>query len=263
MTKPIKLICGIDLEGMSEDLPNKGVNLLIDRITEIGAVLWDVEMNQPVKIYSELISEEDRIPISEEITELTGITEEMLETYGLKGEAITAALERLSEILNQADYIMAHNGEGYDRPMLGALFNRFGVPLPGVNWIDSCKDIEFPRKIKGRSLALLEHSHGFINPFPHRAITDVLSMLKIATKYDIPRMAALADSPEITLVAKLNAPNWKNKEDVQKFNTIKNKVSKARFRWNPDNKTWVKKVPKLLLDEGLLDFDFDFESYED
>lgn len=263
MEKPIKIICGIDLEGMSEDLPNKGVNLLLDRVTEIGAVLWDVELNQPVRMFSELIDEEDRLPISEEIAELTGITDQMLETYGAKGEEITRVLERLSHMLNQADYLMAHNGENYDRPMLGALFNRFGVALPGVNWIDSSKDIEFPRMIRGRSMALLEHSHGFINPFPHRAITDVLSMLKIATKYDIPRMALLADSPTVTLVAKLNAPNWRDKEEVQKFNTIKNKVSKARFKWNPDNKTWVKKVPKVLVVEGSLDFDFDFETYED
>ena len=41
----------------------------------------------------------------------------------------------------------------------------------------------------------LEHYHGFLNPFPHRAVTDVMSMLKIASQYDLDRMADLAKLP--------------------------------------------------------------------
>lgn len=255
----IKNVLGIDLEGMNEDLVYKGVNLLKDRITEIGAVLWDVRMNQPVKILSELINEPDHLPITEEICELTGISDEMLDLYGIKNQELEQFLITLSNLMKKADYIVAHNGNNYDRPMLGSLYNRMGLEFPNTPWIDTASDVEFPNKIKGRSLSQLEYAHGFINPFSHRAVTDVLSMLKIASSYDFSRMALLSQSPKVTLVAKFDPPNWKNKEEVEAFNVIKNKVSKARFKWMADQKKWVKTVPKILLDEGKIEFDFETE----
>ena len=107
-------------------------------------------------------------------------------------------------------------------------------------------------------MAMLEYSHGFINPFPHRALTDVLSMLKIASNYEFDRIGQLALSPKVLLVADLKAPNWRNKDEVEEFNSIKNKVSKAKFKWNPDNKTWSKVFPKILLDEGKVRLDFEY-----
>ncbi|PIK15365.1 3'-5' exonuclease [Halobacteriovorax sp. JY17] len=252
------LILGIDLEGMNENLVENGVNLAKDRVTEIGAVLWDTEFNQPIKIYSELIHEEDRLPISDEIEELTGINDIMLIKYGLKGEEIKMGLERLSIIMKKADFIMAHNGPNYDIPMLRALFERFKVPFPEMKWIDSKTDIEFPKRIIANSLSALEHAHGFINPFPHRAVTDVLSMLKIASHYDFERIAALASSPKVRIIADLQAPNWKNQKDVDDFNKVKSKVSRARFSWNPSNKTWSKFVHRLLIEEGKLGYEFDW-----
>jgi DNA polymerase-3 subunit epsilon len=252
------LILGIDLEGMNENLVENGVNLSKDRITEIGAILWDTEFNQPVRIYSELIDETDRIPISEEIEELTGINDKMLETYGLKGEEIKMALDRLSIIMKKADYVMAHNGPNYDIPMLRAIYERFKTPMPDMTWIDSKTDIEFPRRIISNSLAALEHAHGFINPFPHRAVTDVLSMLKVSAHYDFERIAELASSKKVRIIADLSAPNWKSQKDVDRFNKIKSKVSRARFSWNPGNKTWSKVVHKILIDEGKLGYDFEW-----
>ncbi len=164
--------------------------------------------------------------------------------------------------MNQADYFMAHNGIGYDIPMLRAMFVRYDKEMPEKCWIDSMTDIEFPLKMKGRSMALLEHSHGFINPFPHRAVTDVLSMLKIAGGYSLDRMVKMAESDMVTLVAKLNAPNWKDPQAVEEFNTTKNKVAKARFRWNPKKKEWTKDVHKILIDEGKIKYDFEWVSRE-
>ncbi len=82
------LILGIDLEGINENLVEKGVNLNVDRVTEIGAVLWDTRINQPIKVYSELIDEADRLPLTEEVIELTGIDEILLRDWGLKGEEL-------------------------------------------------------------------------------------------------------------------------------------------------------------------------------
>jgi DNA polymerase-3 subunit epsilon len=251
------LVLGIDLEGINEDI-NSGVNIKKDRVIEIGAVLWDWTLAQPVQFISDLINEPDRLPISEEVANLTGISEELLEEWGLKGESIHASLHRLAALMDKADYFMAHNAHQYDLPMLEGMFKRYDLQMPEKPWIDTLNDIEFPSKINGRSMALLEHGHGFVNPFPHRAMTDVLSMLKIASQYPLTRMVKLATSPMVTIAASLSAPNWKDQEDVERFNKIKNKVARSRFRWNPSDKTWIKTIHQVLIDEGKINFDFEW-----
>ena len=252
------LILGIDLEGINENLFEKGVNTRVDRVIEIGAVLWETRLDCPIKFYSELIDERDRLPLSEEVIDLTGIDEQLLKDYALRSDEIGRALERLALIIKKADFLMAHNGTKYDKPMLEAMFDRYNVQMPSKTWIDTQIDIEYPKKITHKSMAALEHAHGFINPFPHRAVTDVLSMLKIASHYDYTRMAKLAQSPKVKIVAELRAPNWKDRSQVEKFNAIKNKVARARFQWDPNDKKWFKFVHQLHLDENILNFDFDW-----
>ncbi len=251
-------VLGIDLEGMNRDLVESGIDLKVDRIIEIGAVLWDTSRKQPVQIISELIDEADRLPISPEVFEITGIDDSMLKNWGQKNQEINQTLNKLEKLMIRADYIMAHNAKQYDLPMLGALFKRQGLKMPEKVWIDTMTDIEFPSMIQQRSLAILEHSHGFINPFPHRAVTDVLSMLKIASNYSVARMGKLAKSPICTIVAKLNAPDWRNHDEVAKFNKIKNKISRAKFKWDPQQKIWSKEIHSVLLEENKIHFDFEW-----
>ena len=252
------LVLGLDLEGIHQDLANAGINFQTDRVSEIGAVLWDWKFGQPVKIFDQLINEPGRPDISEEIEELTGISDQMLNQYGHRGEAIATILQQLAKLIEQADFLMAHNAREYDRPMLEAMYKRHHVEFPRKVWIDSATDIEYPKKIKSRSMAMLEHAHGFINPFPHRAVTDALAMLKVAHHYDVERMVALAKSPIVKVAAKLKAPDWKNRQEVEKFNVIKNKVAKSRFKWDPDKKIWFKNIHKILLDENNIHFDFNW-----
>ncbi|PIP91407.1 MAG: hypothetical protein COW01_03375 [Bdellovibrionales bacterium CG12_big_fil_rev_8_21_14_0_65_38_15] len=256
--KTSRFVLGLDLEGINENLVENGVNLDLDRVTEIGAVLWDVERNQPIKILSELIDEPDHLPLDEDTTELTGIDDAMLEQWGAKGKDIKIILEKLVSMIGQAEAIVAHNGGNYDRPMIEAMAQRHGVQFPDKLWIDTGRDIEFPKKMHMRSMAALEHAHGFVNPFPHRAVTDVLSMMKIFSTYPYERIHALASSPVVKIVADLKAPNWKDQSAVTEFNRVKNKVAKARFRWNPSDKTWSKDIHQILIDEGKINFEFDW-----
>lgn len=253
------LILGIDIEGVGLDLTITGApDHKVDRVMEIGAVLWDWEDKQPVRILSEIIDEADRLDVSPELEELTGLTNRLLEKWGKKGTDIKVILSQLVELINQADYLMGHNGNHYDKPMLEEMFKRYNLKFPEKVWIDSMIDIEYPSRLPHRSLAMLEYSHSFINPFPHRAVTDVLSMLKIASHYSLERMVRLATSPMIRIVATLKAPSWSDRQQVESFNKTKHKISRAKFKWNPDNKTWFKDVHKVLMDEGKFNFDFDW-----
>ena len=251
-----KLVLGIDLEGINKDLIFNGLDLKVDRVSEIGAVLWNWEYKQPVKILSKIINEEKRLNISTDLEELTGLNDDILNNYGVQNEDIPNVLLELSSMMESADYLMAHNGTNYDYPMLKALFERHNVKWIDRIWIDTQVDIEYPKMLKARSLAMLEHFHGFLNPFPYRALTDVLSMLKIASKYSLDRMVKLASCQKIRVVANLDAPNWKKKKEVDEFNYHKNRIAKSGFRWDPYEKYWYKEVPQIYIDEDKLQFNF-------
>jgi DNA polymerase III epsilon subunit-like protein len=72
------LILGLDTE-------TQGLDATKDRVTEWGLVLWDSETKQPVRISGFLV----KVPggVSNEIEKLTGITNEMLEKYGVEPTA--------------------------------------------------------------------------------------------------------------------------------------------------------------------------------
>jgi DNA polymerase III subunit epsilon len=266
------IILGLDLEGMNEDI-TKGVNLEKDRITEVGVVAWDWEEQSPVRIISELIDEEDRLSITEENTAITGITDRALEKYGMKGEAITEFYEKLAEAISDSDAVMAHNGggptrpgKGYDYQMLKASFERHGIVMPGTPWIDTLTDCELPKDILqasrgARSMMALEYAHGFINPFPHRAVTDVLAMLKIFARYSIEDMLLYANSPEIELKANFSYPYTRGvgaeqaARMMEEFEAIKNAVKKSGFYFNPETKEWTKSIKKLSVERNPNMFD--------
>jgi len=253
-------VLGLDLEGMNVDI-KKGVQVNVDRITEIGAVLWDWDQKAPLEMLSKLVAEPDCPHITEDNTRITGITNEMVAEFGANPSVVA---DELANLMEKADCIMAHNGgsfirptDGYDYQMLMAFYSRYGKVMPNKVWIDTLTDLEFPEEILthtkgGKSMLVLEHAHGFINPFPHRAVTDVLAMLKIASRYDINRMALLAQSPVVELVWSRPYPGYRAspKEKIA-FEEGKEFAKSNGFRWNPDNKEWVLKAKQVLLNEGL------------
>lgn len=257
------IVLGLDFEGINANIAKIAPT---DRVSEIGAVLWDWEEKKPVKIFSELINEADHPPITEELVKITGITEDMLVKWGWQGEAIRGVVGTLNWMMNVADCVMAHNGKVYDYPMCCWLFERYGCQMPQKLWIDSSKDIEFNITSNGRSMDVLEYHHGFINPFKHRAIFDSLAMLKIASNYDINRLIQMASSPIIRIIADFNYPQRidyrkdavaeaeRHNREMDEFNRIKGMVKKAKFTY--DQSIWYRDERKLLLDEGKLKFEF-------
>src|SRR5690606_9794451 len=94
-------------------------------------------------------------------------------------------------------------------------------------WIDTKCDI--PQKGKSSSLVYMAADHGFVNPFPHRALHDVFTMLKLAGHYDLDEALQLARSPYITLVAEVSFDD-------------RDKAKSAGFHWDPKRKLWTQRV---------------------
>jgi DNA polymerase-3 subunit epsilon len=191
------LICGIDFETTGLNIPTIGV-------TEVGLVLWDTDLQAPVKLFGTLV-EPGSYAIWEGATEFTqaavdvnGITPEICNKYGMEDEK---ALKYVLSWYGSADVACAHNGNTFDRPLLDKWAERYGLDSQKNKvWIDTMIDIVRPKKMHGR-LTYMAADHGFLNPFPHRAMFDVMTMLTILNKHNLEPVLELAKSPTRVLKA--------------------------------------------------------------
>jgi DNA polymerase-3 subunit epsilon len=200
------------------DVETTGLLAAEDRITEVGACLFDWDTQTPLVILSTLV--EPGIPIPEEITKLTGITDGMVEDFGRKEDDVMADLHYL---IQRANYVMAHNA-AFDKGFVEAAMFRNGFTNQGA-WVCSKNDIKYPESITTRHLNYLAAEAGFVNPWKHRAIFDVMTMLRLASAYDLDAIIARSLEPTLFVQALVS---FDEKE-----------LAKARgYRWYAPTKTW-------------------------
>lgn len=226
------MILGIDVETTGLD-PEK------DEVIELGFALWDWEKRKPVVCGSYLI--QPRAPLSEEIKKITGISDDDFNYQNSQ----QVAWRELSKFIDKSDYLMAHNA-AFDRSFVSKCVPVYidTIGFAEKIWIDTLIDIDYDQsKAKHKNLTYLSATHGFVNPFPHRALFDVLSMLKVASNYDLNAMVDSARSPLITLVALVSF----DKKDAAKA---------LGFNWNPNDKRWEMKIKKFQADKLLKDSAF-------
>lgn len=228
------LIVGLDFE-------TTGLDVKADRVIEVGAVLWCTERKAPLRLFSEMIN--PGIELSPEITALTGISTQDLERFGQQAYSVFL---RLTEFLGQGEAVLAHNGKRFDFPLYWEELKRMdGVrfsPTP-LLFIDSSVDVDYPAQITTRKLTHLAAEHGFLNPFAHRAVFDVLTMLSVVSRYDWEKVVANAKTPDITIQAVVS---YDRREEA-----------KARgFRWDGDKKAWLKVIKEPRFEEETKDYPF-------
>lgn len=178
------------------DFETTGLDPKQDRITEIGAVLWEWETSTPLALLSTLVDPER--PIPPEIMKLTGITDEMIANYGRKE---SDAMAELHTLYQSAQFVMAHNGTTFDKLFFDVAASRLSWFDANKSWLDTKTDIRYPEAITVRNLRHLASEHNFLNPFSHRAVFDVLTMLKIASNYDLEAMIARSQEATVYLRA--------------------------------------------------------------
>lgn len=193
------------------------------RITEIGAVLIEND-GTFLDMMSTLVWDQDYPESPPELVELTGITDQMLRTRGL---LVGTALMELHQFMEQADAIVAHNGLAFDKPLYEAECERMQkMPVEKI-WVDTKIDLPYPSSIKVRDLIGIAARHEIVNPFQHRAVFDVLTMLKVLGRYDVNEAIKLAQTPLVRCVAQVS---YHDREQAKK----------RGYRWDGDNKIWYK-----------------------
>ncbi|MBU1690668.1 MAG: hypothetical protein KJ958_06790 [Gammaproteobacteria bacterium] len=237
------LLLGIDLESGGDFNAPLEQNF----ITEIGMVLWDTEFSQPVEIYSTLLNHE--CALSPEAQEYTGITEALLKRHGVSPDI--RVINPIKALMSKADFIVAHNGRVFDRPLLEAFFTRSGHKMPATEWLDTLHDIDYPRNCVSKNLTYLAAFHGILNCFQHRAVTDVLTMLTVMMRYNLDEIIANAHQPRLVIKAEVSYDD-------------REKAKNKRFSWETPSgkdsakypKSWVRIVREDQLEAIKLECDF-------
>ena len=104
-----------------------------------------------------------------------------------------------------------------------------GLVIPEKLYIDTRTDLP---GVESKTLSYLAADHGFLNMFPHSALADVQTCIKIVSMYDIDQVVARAKEPTVILKAHVGFEN----------NSL---AKKRKFGWYNDNagtKFWWKAV---------------------
>lgn len=153
----LKKVCFLDVE-------TTGVDPETDEVIEVGLCIAKVHNDKVVSIdEAHSFLREPSKPISEEITRITGITNEQVK--GAKPD-----YELITEIISSADFIVAHNA-GFDRKFIDKLLPE----LSGMEW--TCSMTEYDWRAAGyetKALRYLVMEHGYFFD-GHRASVDAIA----------------------------------------------------------------------------------------
>jgi DNA polymerase III epsilon subunit-like protein len=219
------------------DFESTGLDFVKDRIIEVGAVLWSTGQRKCLESQGFLVKSD--VPVSAEITKITGITQSAVDKFGYDS---AGSLETVMDLIASADAVIGHNVTRFDRKMLYAWAAREGInDLPDMLWIDTFTDLPDTFATK---LGYMAADSGFVNLFPHSALTDCLTVLKLVEKYDIEKVIERAKSPMVVVQAHQD----RGQNELAK---------KAKFRWRPETKQWWKFVKEIDLEAFAKDLPFD------
>ncbi len=219
------------------DVETTGLNQSQDQVIEIGVRQFKFN-----RITGEVLSfgesyasfQDPGIPLSQEVTAITGITDEMV-----KGQLIDWSA--VDQLLINSSIIIAHNA-GFDRPFI----DRFSEVSPKKVWGCSFKQIDWESKgYTSQKLEVLSIYHGFFND-SHRALSDsdsLIYLLSLKNQMDgNPYLLELLNQARKTMVNVIASQSpFESKDHLKNRN----------YRWDAPNRHWYKLIEKDELADEL------------
>lgn len=210
--------------GLGLDFEATSINPEEARPIELGFMLMQMDGYVPVEMHDWIISQPAEL-LTPEIQNVTHILPEHLR-YGYDESTI---FNLFNSYLERCDCVIAYNGRDYDRTLYFSTCKRLNIQPVDKVWVDPLLDIEWPAEKRGRKLVHAAAEHGFLNPFAHRAVFDVMTMMKIVEHYDFNQLYRNATIP------------WIQVKAIVSFQD-KDKAKELGFHWNSDKKIWWKAV---------------------
>ena len=222
------------------DLETTGLDPSSSDIVEIGYMIWDTDLSCPVNLGSHLIKINHPLPA--ETKELTGISDNYLNQFGVD---LKQAVISLADLAESCDFLAGHNAIEFDRKYLSRACEKYSINFPQKYWIDTMVDLPYSHSIKTRKLDYLAVEHKVPVIVSHRAVFDLWTTMQILKEYDIKQIVERVQTGFIKLIAKVSY------ED-------RAKASAKGFKWDSTNKIWFKIL--RIHDANNIQFDFPVES---
>jgi DNA polymerase-3 subunit epsilon len=213
-------------DGLYVDTETTGTDAARDEIIELAMVPFKYDAEGRLCAVGEpfVALREPKVPISEEITRITGITNEMVAGQSIDPNAVAA-------FIAQAAVVVAHNAQ-FDRRFVERLYE--GFKLKG--WACSMSQVDWKGEgFEGTKLSYLARQCGFFFD-GHRAQNDCLAGLEILGRPLKSGRTALAHMLETA--RKPSCRIWAERSPFEQ----KDKLKARGYRWNgeegPAPKAW-------------------------
>lgn len=213
-------------------------------VVEIGAVVWDTELDRMASAMSLIVDDGTR-EVRDEITRINGITGPLIERDGISPKL---ALQMFNSMSESCDGHAARNGLKFDWPFLRKMADSCeGMELRDKPLIDDCVDIEYPPDHRGRTLSHVAADHGFLNPFPHTALGDAMTLMRVLQLggYDMEEAFRSASHPLVEVRAAVSYDDRHLAKD-------------RGFRWDPERRIWAKVMREHRYDVTAYPFKTEF-----
>ncbi len=226
--------------GLFIDFETTGLDPERDEIIEIAMVPFTYGTDG--MLYKSLPAfqsfQEPANPIPEEITRLTGITDEMV-----AGTRID--LGAVEEMLAPIHFVIAHNAS-FDRRFAEKLTQTFSVKA----WGCSMSQIPWQEEgIEGTKLGYIANSMGYFFD-AHRATDDCLAALSFLNM-PLPKSGSLALAVLLETARETSIRVWAEHAPFD----LKDELKRRGYRWNDGSdgrpKSWYCEVPESDLDAEL------------
>lgn len=211
------------------DFESQGFDEKTDAPTEIGVIIFNDKFEQ-TGVFNYLIKSPLTRPQPQEIVDITGITDEMIEKEGVDEYSVVVAMH---PIFQNADVLFAYNAP-FDMRFLQEMFARQGYDPIKKLVVDVQRDVDYPARFTCKKLSHLAFDHKILpeEGQAHRAIVDVRVMLKLLSKYDLRKVLRDAAEPKVTLRIRTSG-DFKSGNEYSKS---------LGFKFIPETKFWCKTV---------------------
>jgi len=208
------------------DFETTGLDPIKDTVIEVGAVIWCTERRCPLLIDNYFVND-GVTKVSSFISSLNGIFQSDIDEFGVPYKE---GFYRLNNLVEKVEVVVAHNGERFDKKFFNSWANKVDhTEISSVPWLDTLTDIEYPACCSSRKLTYLAADHGFLNPFAHRAVFDVLTMLIVLDKYPIEETIRLMKEDTVLIEAVVSYAE-------------KDLAREKSFKWDPAKRKWLRSM---------------------